>query len=399
MLRAVLFLLLATLAGTRLRAADPDRVYGERPGAVARARERVKAGDPAVKPALDALLSDAKKALKLTPPTVMDKPRTPASGDKHDYMSQAPYFWPDPAKPGGLPYLRRDGDRNPEAGGENSDAPRFGRMGSAARTLALAAFLTDRPEFSDHAAKLLRTWFLDPATRMNPNFQFAQAVPGVNTGRGTGMIESRTLTAVMAAAALLHGSPAWPDADDATLKKWLAAFLDWARTSPQGREEAAAENNHGTWYDVQVAHLALFTGQEKIAREIIEGARDRRLPRQIKPDGTQPLELTRADSFGYSRFNLTAWFDLSTLADHLHLDLWHHQPEKSGSLQAAFDFLLTFAEAPAKPWPYGKKKPSRTLSPLLWPAAAQFPSDRHRRALESSKDWKAETAALFFEMK
>jgi hypothetical protein len=29
-------------------------------------------------------------------------------------MSLAPYWWPDPKSPNGLPYIRRDGERNPE---------------------------------------------------------------------------------------------------------------------------------------------------------------------------------------------------------------------------------------------------------------------------------------------
>src|ERR1044072_5271844 len=57
---------------------------------------------------------DARKALVSGPFSITSKATTPPSGDKHDYMSQAPYFWPDPQRPNGLPYIRRDGDRNPE---------------------------------------------------------------------------------------------------------------------------------------------------------------------------------------------------------------------------------------------------------------------------------------------
>ena len=44
------------------------------------------------------------------PWSVMDKQHVPPSGDKHDYMSLGPYWWPDPDKPDGLPYIRRDGE-------------------------------------------------------------------------------------------------------------------------------------------------------------------------------------------------------------------------------------------------------------------------------------------------
>ncbi|HEY2344074.1 MAG TPA: alginate lyase family protein, partial [Chthoniobacteraceae bacterium] len=182
---------LAMLAITASADDSSPRFFTAPPGALARAKERLNAGDTALKPAFDALIASADKDLRMAPQTVMDKPENPPSGDKHDYMSQAPYFWPDPTKKDGLPYIRKDGERNPESHDAHSDAPRMSRMANAAESLALAAYFTGKDEYAEHAAKLLRTWFLDPATRMNPNFNFAQAVPGVNTGRGTGMIESR----------------------------------------------------------------------------------------------------------------------------------------------------------------------------------------------------------------
>src|SRR6185295_5519149 len=180
-----------------------------------------------VLPAFDALRRDAEKALKLKPPTVMGKSKAAASGDKHDYFSIAPYFWPDPAKPDGLPYVRKDGQRNPESGKEASDAPRLARMADAAAALALASWLTGQESYAEHAARLLRVWFLDPATRMNPNFNQAQATAGRNEGRGTGMIESRSLLSVMDASGLLTDSRHWSRADADGLRAWMEQFLEW----------------------------------------------------------------------------------------------------------------------------------------------------------------------------
>lgn len=394
-LRSVIVLVLALRPAAFAAEAAP-RYFSASPGALEKAKARIAAKDAAVQPAFDALLAEADKALKLTPPSVMDKPKTPDSGEKHDYMSQAPYFWPDPAKPDGRPYIRKDGQRNPEAGDENSDAPRMARMAHAAETLALAYYFSGKESYAEHAAKLLRAWFLDPATKMNPNLNYAQAVPGVNTGRGTGMIESRSLITVTNAAGLLVGAKAWPAADHDALTAWMRAFLDWAQTSKNGKDEAAARNNHGSHYDAQLAHFALFTGQPELAKKIVESVKERRIAVQIQPDGAQPLELSRADSFGYSRFNLLALFDLATVGEHVGVDLWHFKTADGASLRTALDFLMPYVEDPAKPWPYEKEgQHVRNVVSLLWPAGAVYGDPRYRAVLVKTPDWQRQREALF----
>jgi hypothetical protein len=371
------------------------QVFSVSPGALPRLKTRVAAGDPLLRPALDKLVQDADKALTVNPPSVLDKSRVAPSGDKHDYYSTAPYFWPDPAKKDGLPYLRHDGQRNPEASGAASDSGRLNRMASNAETLALAYYLTGNTNYAAHAARLLRVWFLDPATHMNPNFNHAQAVPGVNDGRGTGMIESRSLTRVCDAASLLRGCAFWPAPDQAALTAWMRAFLAWAQTSKNGRAEAEAKNNHGSFYDVQVAHLALFLGETNRAREIVEAAKARRLAAQIRPDGSQPLELARADSFGYSRFNLQGLFALATLGEYVGVDLWQYRTPEGGSIRQALDFLVPYVEDQEKPWPYEHgKKAGRNLAGLLRTAHRVYGDPKYLAVLGPAAATDRE--ALFF---
>jgi hypothetical protein len=374
------------------------RVFACDPAALVEVRLRVLTNDPHLAPAYAALTNAARKELKRRPVSVTEKPQAPASGDRHDYSSTAPYFWPDPAKPDGLPYVRRDGQRNPAAAGENSDAPRLDHTTTAAWTLALAYYLGGREEHAAHAARLLRVFFLDPATRMNPNFNHAQAVPGRNTGRGTGMIESRSLAGVCDAAGMLAGSTHWTAADQEALVGWMGRFLDWALDSPHGREERAARNNHGTFYDAQVAHLALFCGRTNLAREILVSAATNRLDRQIEGDGRQPLELARQDSYSYSRFNLTAMFDLATLGDRVGVDLWRHQTPPGAGIRRALDFLLDHAADTGRPWPWERsKKESRTLEPrLLRQAFLVYGDARYRAALGRLGHAPASVDALLF---
>jgi len=306
--------------------------------------------DPHKKELVAAVVTTANKAMTEGPFSVMQKTVTPPNGDKHDYMSQAPYFWPDPAKPNGLPYIRRDGERNPELK-KISDHDNLGRMGEATRNLALAYYLTGDTAYADRAALLLRIWFLDPRTRMNPNLEFGQGIPGINTGRGIGLIETRSLMPAIDAVGLLAGSKSWTTVDQEGMKRWFTQFLEWMRTSQKGNDEDAAKNNHGTWYDLQVTDYALFLGDRQLAIDTLNRVKTRRIAVQIEPDGRQPLELARTNAFSYSIGNLDGLMQLASLGQQLGVDLWNFRTEDGRSIRAALDFLLPYALG-SKKWDY-----------------------------------------------
>ena len=342
-------LVLLVAAGVARGSGTNARTFLLSAPALAAARARLNQGDAQLQPAFAELREDAEDALKLKSASVMDKPRTAVSGDKHDYFSYGPYWWPDPAKPDGLPYIRRDGQRNP-ASLENTDDAAFSLLGPAIETLGLAYWFTGDERYAKKAALLARVWFLDPATRMNPNFQYAQAIPGITDGRGIGIIEARRLINVNEGLALIAGSPAWTEADRAAFRTWLTAFYEWLTTSANGRDEQAAENNHGTWYDAQVAHLALVLGRTPDAKRILTEGLALRLARQIEPDGSQPHELSRTKSLNYSIYNLEGLFACARLAEHVGVDWWSFATSDGRSLRAALAFLAPYLDA-SKPWP------------------------------------------------
>lgn len=371
-------------------------IFGLPPSALRHASARADAGDKGFMVARRRLIKDARLALTLKPISVMDKPKAGASGNKHDYFSTAPYFWPDPAKPDGLPYIRRDGSKNPESHNDASDSPRMARMAGTACTLALAYHFSRDEAFAQKASQHLRVWFFDPATKMNPNFDYAQAIPGVNTGRGIGMIESRSLTSVMDAAGLLTGSEHWTRLDQTGLVTWVKEFLNWSQTSRNGRAERLAKNNHGSFYDMQTAHMALFTGQRELAEQIIQSAKTNRIDHQFKADGSQPLELAREDSFGYSRFSLEALFDLATLGEHLQIDLWHYTSPNGAGLKKGLDFLLPYAEDAKMKWPFEHEKhPNRDLRSLLRRAWLVYQDERYLKLLRKRPS-ESEREDLFY---
>ncbi|HTI10807.1 MAG TPA: alginate lyase family protein [Puia sp.] len=366
---------LVFLSGGGPAAGDP-RVLLMDASRLAELKKKAEQQDAAVLSLVSGLQAQADSYMSLRHSSVMDKPVAPPSGSKHDYMSQAPYFWYDSSKPKGLPYLRRDGQRNPEIY-TITDHRYMSELDNASRVLALAWYFTGQEKYAMKAATLLRHWFLDDSTRMNPNLNYAQAVPGVNDGRGTGIIESIALTGIADAAGLLEGSRSWTAADAGALRQWYTLYLDWMLTSKNGKDEHAARNNHGTWYLAQAADFALFTGDVRKARELAEEGKQK-MDEQVEKDGKMPLELARTNGLGYSTYNLQAWFKLSILAERTETDLWNYRNKEGAGIRTALDWLEPYALGERK-WDYQQISSYNRAdySALLLQAATKYKESRY----------------------
>jgi hypothetical protein len=327
-------------------------------------------------PLVTDLRNEADSLLNMKPLSVMDKAFTPVSGNKHDYMSQAPYFWYDSTKPNGLPYMRKDGVRNPEIY-KITDRSYLGRLENATRTLSLAWYLTGDEKYAQKSALLLRTWFISEATKMNPHLDYGQAIPGVNTGRGIGIIETVALITIADAALLLEGSAAWTRDDHQSFKKWYADYLNWLLFSKNGMDEHKTKNNHSTWYYAQAIDFALFTDNKVKAKELIEESKNR-LDSQLTKEGMQPLELERTNGLGYSTMNLRGWFTVATLAKKTGDDLWNYKTKQGAGLHTALDWLMPYAMGDKK-WEYQQiSKYNRTdFYPLLLQAGLAFNEENY----------------------
>lgn len=371
-----LALLLCLALAPVLSAADlaPPRVFSFSGQSLAAAKASLQRGETALVPARDELLKEADRLLAHRPASVMDKTKVGVSGDMHDYYSQAPYWWPDPSKPDGKPFLRRDGAVYPDSK-IGTDSVAFARTCNAVETLGLAYYFSGKEVYAEKAALLARVWFLNPETRMNPHLNYGQAVPGRSSGREEGVLEARHLAGLTDGLTLLSGANAWTADDAARLTDWLSRYYEWLTHAPVALKERAAKNNHGSWYDAQTAHLALFLGRTDDARRIVEEARTVRVARQIEPDGTQPLEFARTKSLDYCVFNLSALLRLCTVARNAGVDLYPFRTSDGRSIREALLRVAPYAD-PEKVWP--KKdlvQEERAHLPALMAQALTFGTD------------------------
>ncbi len=317
---------------------------------LARVKESIQ--EPFYATAYQGLKTEADRLLDAQPLSVTLKEKTPASGDKHDYMSQARYFWPDPTKPDGLPYISRDGLSNPEL--EKLDRNRLGATAERITTLALAWYFSGDERYAQKATELVRVWFLNKDTRMNPNLNYAQVIPGLydNKGRCYGLIDTYSFVDMLDALALLEQSKAFTPKDSKQLKAWFAKLTDWMLTSEQGKEEGAGANNHSVAYDAQIIAFSLYTGNVKKAQEVINALPEKRIYPQIEPDGKQPQELRRTLAFHYSQYNLTHFIDILLMAKKLGIDIDNATSADGRSFYKAMDFLTPYVGKSLSEWPY-----------------------------------------------
>jgi hypothetical protein len=322
------------------------------PGELDAVKELYSSGDSKVTAAVERLTQEATAALLMPVASVLDKTTKAASGDPHDFHAIGGYSWPDASKPDGLPYVYRDSETNPESTeSQKWDKGPYEEMTRRVAVLALAHFYTSNAEFAERAATLLRTWFLNPETRMNPNFRYAAARPGVWDGHFSGTIEGVYLIEMLDYVGLLQKSHAWTEVDDSALRAWFSDLSSWLSHSPFGRREIFTTNNHGSYLLAQIVAFSTYGLEPDRARRAMRLAR-RQLHRQIERDGSMPREIDRADGWFYSVYGLRAFTVLARLAEHYDCDLWSSRGAVIGKSAASLAPYITGTAD----WPFSRER-------------------------------------------
>ncbi|QNL51602.1 alginate lyase family protein [Olivibacter sp. SDN3] len=312
-----------------------------------------KGNNASVKQAIELLKAQGNTIMKRQPRSVVEKSYVPPSGDKHDFVSLAGYYWPDPKKKDGLPYIHKDGQWNPEAS-KIKDRSDLIQMSKDVRALGTLYYYTKDEQYAKKATEFLTRWFLNDKTKMNPNLQFGQGVRGVNEGRSVGMVDTRDLVDLLDGVQLLSGSQAWTASNNNQLKAWFKDYLNWMLTSNIGKSTQNITNNIGTAYLAQVVCFSVYTDQPQIGRKYFDQMLPKLFDDQFESDGKQPHELKRKDAWMYSNSNLNQWMKLLQLARLVDFDLWGYS-YKGKSLEKAYSWMLPYSEGKAQ-WTYGKKE-------------------------------------------
>jgi Alginate lyase len=293
------------------------------------------------------LLDAADQFLNDQPLTITAFHAVRSAGGVHEYFSEGLYWWPDPKNPDG-PYIRRDGYADPDNFNGHYDA--MIKMSNEVSTLTAAFMMTGDKKYADKAIEHLQAWFVNPDTMMAPNLEYAQAIEGINTGRGTGIIESMQMVKVARCAKILEDNSVLVGSDARAVNQWFADYIHWLITSPHGQDEMNAKNNHGTFWVLQVAAYAQLNNDQKtlaFCRARFKNV----LLHQMAADGSFPLELARTKPYGYSLLDLNAMSLLCWILSTRQDNLWNYSTSDGRSMRKALAFLYPFI-ADKSSWPH-----------------------------------------------
>jgi hypothetical protein len=300
------------------------------------------------------VIAAAEKYLGEAPLTITAFPAPRSAGGLHDFSSEGDYWWPDPQNPGG-PYIRRDGETNPDNFVAHRDAMR--RLSQIVPALVAAYQITGDERYARHAAAHLRAWFVDEQTRMNPNLLYGQAIKGVATGRGTGVIDTIHLVEVARAAWVLERLGYLKGETLVGTKDWFRRYLEWITTHPFGVVERTSGNNHAAAWALQVAAFAQLVGDAAQVAEMRRFFRDTLIQGQMAPDGSFPRELGRTKPYGYSLFQLDVMGAVAQV-----LGLWTYTAPDGRGMGKAVAFMYPFIKDKGT-WP----KPPDVMYYDQWP--------------------------------
>jgi hypothetical protein len=322
------------------------------------------------------IIKSADELINVSPSSITKHIATRSAGGIHDYFSEGPYWWPDPADPNG-PYIRDDGKRNPDNFVKHSASTTL--FNKSVTILAAAYILTKDKKYANKTIEHLKAWFIDTATMMNPHLLYSQAIKGINTGRGIGIIDGIRFIEVALAIKLLIKDNLILQSDADKILKWYNDLGNWMVTHPYGHEERDNNNNHSTWWGAQIAVYGFISNNNSLIQQA-KNQYKKQLDIQMADNGSFPDELSRTKPFHYELYNLNAWTILAATLDHLGHKVSKYE-SKNGSLQKAINFIIPFYQNPSS-WKNQTElepKIETYAEPFLYLASSLYQKDNYNQ--------------------
>jgi hypothetical protein len=295
-------------------------------------------------------LENANRYLLESPKTITASFCERSSGNKHDFYSEGDYWWPDNSNPDG-PYIRKDGLTNPANFTNHREALiHFSQLSGA---LASAYVLTNDKKYAQKLAEHLKAWFVTEDTKMNANLLYAQAIKGVATGRGIGIIDTVHLVEVTKSIEAIEDSSALSKEEYKTIIEWFTDYLNWITTHEYGIAERDNGNNHSVCWTMQVAAFADLIDDEKTMYFCRNFYKNTLLPNQMDKDGSFPLELKRTKPYGYSLFNLDAMTSICQILSTKKDNLFAYTTNDGKNIELGIQFMFPYIENKSL-WKYQK---------------------------------------------
>lgn len=296
------------------------------------------------------VIKNAEWAMAQQPQTITAFKCERSAGGIHDFYSEGDYWWPNPENPDGA-YIRKDGETNPENFVEHRLV--MIRFSKIVGNLASAYVVTKNEEYVKHAFTHINAWFTDTTTMMNPNLLYAQAIKGITTGRGIGIIDTIHLMEVAQGIIRMQDASCVDKENLEAVKKWFSDYIQWLTTHQNGIDEMNAKNNHGTCWVMQVASFAKLTNNKEILDFCKLRYKNVLLPDQMAPDGSFPKELARTKPYGYALFNLDAMATVCQILSTSDDNLWEYTTDGGLNIQKGIDFMYPFIKDKST-WTYSQ---------------------------------------------
>ena len=297
------------------------------------------------------LIQAAENATRVGPWSVLDKSDCSLLPSCQYYYSRSPYYWP--SNDSSVPYVKRPGLRVPGSNVHDEASSRYDRtpwydVHSNTTMLGLAWWYTGDDRYAAEAAQNIRTWFLDPNTRMEPTLlyshvQYWDHIPDDYTGNREGHIDFVHVYYFMDVLRLICQSGQLTTSEQEALVEWFRRlFHDYLINSVPGTEGYLKHNNIGTYHDLVTMSVAAFVGDLDYLVTTVPWTANR-LWEQVDATlgGGMPAELARNNCTHYQIYALEGWINIARVSLGIGYNLWGAKRDGIEPLCQAMEYVLS----------------------------------------------------------